>query len=108
MRSRAAARSPTRARSTGTRSTRRRDEPRADYVRMRAEGGVLTELGLHAMGRLDGGEQGALAVEDSSGMRQVLKVFTLGELDRLTVAIDVATQRPDGGVRFPAPYGVAA
>ena len=73
---------------------------------MTGDRGVLTELGLHVVGRLDGGEHGALAVEDAAGTRHVLKLFTLGELDRLTVAIDVATQSRERGVPVPEPYVV--
>jgi Phosphotransferase enzyme family len=73
---------------------------------MIADQGVLTELGLAVIGRFDGGEHGALAVEDGNGTRQVLKLFTTGELDRLTVAIDVATQSRERGVPVPDPYVV--
>jgi hypothetical protein len=67
---------------------------------------VLTALGLHVIGRLDGGEHGALAVEDVFGTRSVLKLFTRGEFDRLLVAVDVATQSRERGVPVPDPYVV--
>jgi hypothetical protein len=69
---------------------------------------VATELGLRVVARLEGGEHGALAVEDATETRLVLKVFTIGELDRLTVSIDVATQSRARGVPVPDPYVVGS
>jgi hypothetical protein len=71
---------------------------------MADDDGVLTALGLHLIGRLDGGEHGALEVEDDAGTPLVLKLFALGELDRLIVAVDVATQSRERGVPVPDPY----
>ena len=51
---------------------------------------VAKELGLDVIGRLAGGERGALAVDASDGAALVLKVFPLDEARGLATALEVA------------------
>ena len=71
---------------------------------MSVEEQVATELGLDVIGRLVGGERGALAVDASDGAALVLKVFPLDEERILTNAVEVAARVRARGVPVPDPY----
>ncbi len=65
---------------------------------------VAEELGLDVVGRLAGGERGALAVAASDGASLVLKVFPLDEERILANALEVAARVRARGVPVPDPY----
>jgi Ser/Thr protein kinase RdoA (MazF antagonist) len=65
---------------------------------------VAKELGLDVIGRLAGGERGALAVDASDGAALVLKVFPLDEARGIANALEVAGRLRARGVPVPDPY----
>jgi hypothetical protein len=65
---------------------------------------VAKELGLDVIGRLAGGERGALAVDASDGAALVLKVFPLDDARGLANALEVAARVRARGVPVPDPY----
>jgi aminoglycoside phosphotransferase (APT) family kinase protein len=67
---------------------------------------VAAELGLVVVGRPDGGEHGALAVDAQDGEPLVLKVFGLDQASRLADALRVADRVRARGVPVPDPYWV--
>ena len=69
---------------------------------------VAAELGLVVVGKLSGGEHGALAVDAPDGRPLVLKVFPLGQRSRLAEALRVADRVRARGVPVPDPYWVGA
>jgi aminoglycoside phosphotransferase (APT) family kinase protein len=64
---------------------------------------VASQLGLHVVGSLTGGERGATAVVASDGTESVLKTYPLDEYDRLVEAHVVASIAHSRGVPVPDP-----
>jgi aminoglycoside phosphotransferase (APT) family kinase protein len=69
---------------------------------------VAHALELDVVGRLVGGENGAVAVTDADGAAWVLKVFELEEETTLGRAIEIAGRMRSRGVPVPAPYQAGA
>jgi aminoglycoside phosphotransferase (APT) family kinase protein len=69
---------------------------------------VAHALELEVLGRLAGGEHGAVAVSDVDGAEWVLKVFRPDDERKLAHAIAVAATLRSRGVPVPDPYRVGA
>jgi hypothetical protein len=90
-------------RTARTPATTRRTDGRVNGIGVDA---VADALELEVVGRLAGGEHGAVAVSDADGTHWALKVFGFDEERKLASAIAVAATLRSRGVPVPAPYRV--